>query len=311
MAERNKFQAEIATGRLTLPVVILICLFLWGATTHQWQEVVSLLACSLTAYLLIETNTAFALIRTRTTLHVCFYVYLCSVCFFLHPWQPTLFVPLLVLLAFSQLFRSYESIHAPVHSFHAFLFLGGGSLLFPQLLFLIPFFYLGMISFRALSVKSFLAGLLGLTLPYWFLFGYALCTDRLEWFYRPLSEAVHFYPITYQTLTLQQWVSGGVIVAFSLISSMHYFYVSYLDKVRTRLFLSFLIGIEVGIYLLIFLQPPHFNVALHLLIMISAILGGHLFALTQSRWVGILFITTFVILMFLTIYNLWMQFFTS
>lgn len=311
MAERNKFQAEVATGRFTLPVVILWCLLLWGVTLHQWQEAFSLLACSLTAYLLIETNTAFALIRTRTALHVCFYIYFCSACFFLHPWHSTAFVPLLMLIALYQLFRSYESVHAPVHVFHAFLFMGGGSLLFPQLLYLLPLFYLGMISFRALSVKSFLAGWVGLSLPYWFLFGYAFCTDQLELFYRPLSEAVHFYPITYQALTLQQLVSGGIVMAFSLVASVHYFYVSYLDKVRTRLFLTFLIGLEVGLYLLLLLQPQHFNVLLHLLMMLSAILGGHLFALTQNRFSGILFIVTFVILMFLTIYNVWMQFFIS
>ena len=70
MTGYNKLQTEIATGRLTLPVVILICLFLWGVSIHSWNELISFISCALTGYMMIEINTAFTLIRTRTMLHV-------------------------------------------------------------------------------------------------------------------------------------------------------------------------------------------------------------------------------------------------
>lgn len=311
MIGRNKFQIDVATGRFTLPVVILVCLFLWVLTSGEWQDAISLLTCAATAYLLIEVNTAFALIRTRTAAHVSLYVFLTTICLFLHPLQLTTFVPLAFLIAVSQLFRSYESANASESIFHAFLFIGIGSLMFPQLLYFVPLFYLSMISFRSLSLKSFFAGIIGLTVPYWFLFGYAFYYDQMDLFYRPMLEVVHFQPISYHALGLEQLISCGVVTLISLVSSVHYFNVSYLDKVRTRIFLFFLIAVEVWTYLLGILQPQHFNVLLQIQIITGSILTGHLFTLTRNRFTGIFFIITFVILIALTIYNLWMQFFNS
>lgn len=311
MANYNKFQTDAASGRLTLPVVILVCLLLWAAASTQWQEAISLLACAITSYLLIEINTAFALIRTRTTLHVSFYVVLATACIFLHPLQPVTFAPIFFLIAIFRLFASYESPQAAGNIFHSFFFIGLGSLLFPQLLYFLPLFYAGMISFRSLSLKSFFAGIIGATTPYWFLFGYAFYCDKPELFYRPLREAVCFQPVSYALLGPEQLVSAGVITLISLIISVYYFNISYLDKVRTRIFLSFLIAAEAWIYLQALLQPGHFNAWFQLQIPVSSILAGHLFTLTRNRFTGIFFIVTFVILTALTIFNLWMQFFNS
>lgn len=308
---RNKFQIKVATGRFTLPVVILVCLFLWIITSGKWSDAASLFTCALTAYLLIEINTTFTLIRTRSTLHVCYYIFLTTICLFLHPLQQASFAPLAFLISIFQLFRSYESPYPSGSIFHAFFFTGLGSLIYPQLLYFIPLFYFGMISFRSLSLKSFFAGLIGLTVPYWFLFGYAFYSDKMDLFYHPLVELIHFTPISYGALGLNKIISWGVITLISLISSIHYFHVSYLDKVRTRIFLSFLIAVEVWIYLLGALQPQHFNVLLQMQIIIGSILTGHLFTLTRDRFAGIFFIVTFVLLIALTINNLWMQFFNS
>lgn len=311
MANYNKFQTDVASGRFTLPGVVLMCLLLWIVTSAQWQEAISLLACALTAYLLIEINTAFTLIRTRSTLHVSFYVLLTTACTFLHPLQQATFVPLCFLIALFQLFRSYEVPQASGSIFHAFFFIGVGSLFFPQLLYFIPLFYLGMIGFRSLSAKSFFAGLIGLMVPYWFFFGYAFYYDKLDLFYHPLVEAVRFQPISYHHLELNQIMGLGVITLLSLVSSIHYFSVSYLDKVRTRIFLFFLISIEVWSYMLGALQPQHINVLLQIQIIIGSIMAGHLFTLSRTRFTGIFFIVTFVILIALTLYSLWIQFFNS
>lgn len=311
MAGYDKFQTDMAKGRFTFPVAILICLLLRIITGNEWQDVINLLVCALTAYLLIEINTAFTLIRTRSTLHVSFYIFLSTTCLFLHSFQYAVFVPLAFLIATSQLFSSYESPYPAGSIFHAFFFIGLGSLLFPQLLYFVPLFYLGMISFRSLSLKSFFAELTGLCMPYWLFFGYAFYYDKMNLFYHPLQELIHFQPISYGTLGMDRIISCGIITLISLVSSVHYFHVSYLDKVRTRIFLSFLITVEAWIYLLGILQPQHFDILLQMQIIVGSILTGHLFTLTHNRFTGIFFITTFVLLIVLTIYNLWMQFFNS
>lgn len=309
MAGYNRFQADIAAGRFTLPVVILICLFLWGISINSGYEIASFVICALTGYLMIEINTAFTLIRTRTTLPVSMYWFLMAACMFLHPFRLVNFIPLAFIITLFQLFRSYESQQASGNIFHAFFFVGLGSLVFPQLLYFIPLFYISMINFRSLSAKTFFAGLLGMVTPYWFLFSYSFYYDKMDLFYSPLQELIHFQPIDYSALTLNDIISWGVITLISLISSAHYFQVSYLDKTRTRLFLSFLVAVEAWIYLLGILQPQHFYALLPLQIMIGSILTGHLFTLTRNRFSGIFFIITFVILITLAIYNLWMQFF--
>lgn len=311
MAGYDKFQTDMAKGRFTFPVAILLCLFLRIITGNEWQDVINLSVCALTAYLLIEVNTAFTLIRTRSTLHVSFYVFLSTACLFLHSFRYTVFVPPAFLIAIYQLFDSYESPHPEGSIFHAFFFIGLGSLLFPQLLYFVPLFYSGMIGFRSLSLKSFFAGLIGLSVPYWLFFGYTFCYDKMNLFYHPLQELVHFQPIRYGTLGADRILSGGIITLISLVGSVHYFHVSYLDKVRTRIFLSFLITVEVWIYSIGILQPQHFDILLQMQLIVGSVLTGHLFTLTHNRFTGIFFIITFVLLLVLTIYNLWMQFFNS
>ena len=66
MSVKNHFQYRIATGRMTLPVAILVAAAVGSVNIAHWTDVFSLAVCALTAYLLIEMNTAFALIRTRT-----------------------------------------------------------------------------------------------------------------------------------------------------------------------------------------------------------------------------------------------------
>ena len=168
-----------------------------------------------------------------------------------------------------------------------------------------------MISFRSLSLKSFFAGLIGLCVPYWLFFGYAFYYDKMNLFYHPLQELIHFQSISYESLGQDRIISCGIITLISLVSSVHYFHVSYLDKVRTRIFLFFLITVEAWIYLLGILQPQHFDLLLQMQIIAGSILTGHLFTLTHNRFTGIFFIITFVLLIVLTIYNLWMQFFNS
>ena len=107
----DKFQIDVATGRFTLPVVILVCLFLWLVSIREWSDLISLGIVAAICYLMIEANTSFTLIRTRTTLPVCMYAFLASSLFFLHSFGVGNWAPLAFLLAVTQLFftrRSYD-----------------------------------------------------------------------------------------------------------------------------------------------------------------------------------------------------------
>ena len=164
-----------------------------------------------------------------------------------------------------------------------------------------------MISFRSLSLKSFFAGLTGLCMPYWLFFGYAFYYDKIESLLSPFTGAYSFS--THQLWDIRNgqdhilWnhhldITGQQRAFISMFS--------YLDKVRTRIFLSFLITVEAWILFTGYLTATAFRHPVTDANHCRSILTGHLFTLTHNRFTGIFFITTFVLLIVLTIYNLWM-----
>ena len=78
MLARNRFQYELATGRATLPVTIIICLIMYGITYQEKTDLLSLAIHGAIVYCLIELNTTFSLIRTRTTLHAALFLFFCT-----------------------------------------------------------------------------------------------------------------------------------------------------------------------------------------------------------------------------------------
>ena len=69
----SRFQINVATGRMTLPVAILFCLTIWIVSLDSWKDLGTLGITALIGYLMIEANTTFSLIRTRTSLQVGIY----------------------------------------------------------------------------------------------------------------------------------------------------------------------------------------------------------------------------------------------
>lgn len=307
----NRFQVEVATGRLTLPVVILICLLLWGANFQEWNDLISLVITATIGYIMIETNTAFTLIRTRTALPVCIYGWIATSLLFLYPFDWGNLIPLAFILAVYQLFLSYESSSPTNSVYHAFLLIGLGTLILPQFIVFAFLLWGSMIPFRAISLKSVLASLIGLATPYWFLFGYAFCFDKMSLFLVPFQEMIHFYPIDYSLLTLTEMLSWSIVTLWLLISSIHYLQIAFMDKTRTRIYHSFLVYTGWWTTLLSVLQPIHLHIWLPIQVICMAFLSGHLFTLTRNRFSGIFFIVTFVTFILLTSFNLWMQYFNS
>jgi len=307
----NRLQIQVATGRFTFPVVIFVCLLLWVISFQKWDELVSLAIVVSIGYIIIETNTTFNIIRTRSSLPVCIYGWIATSLFFLHPFEWINVVPLFYILAVYQLFLSYES-DSPVYSiFHAFLFISLGSLILPQFTVFAFLWWMSMIPFRAMSIKSFCASLIGLFTPYWFLFTYAFYMDKMYLFLSPLQEMIHFYPINYSLLTPTEIISGIVITLLLLISGFHYWQIAFMDKTRTRIYLFFLVYSGWWTTLLVALQPVHLHTWMPIQLICTAFLSGHLFSLTRNKFSGILFFVTFIAYISLMLFNLWIQSFNS
>lgn len=330
----RRLQNKVTAGRFTLPAVILVCtlcwvltyfLFprlsttfspegspsLWQSFRENWisngiQQFASYLIYGLIGYFLIELNNQFSIIRMRASMQTALFFLLVTVCpqmHLLHTGDLTA-IPLLLSVYF--LFKSYQQSQASGQLFHSFLFLGAGSILFPQLTFLSVLWLLEASQFRSLTPRSFCGALLGWLLPYWLLFGHAFFYEDMNLFYRPFTELTTWNPLFHWQI-LQPWEMAtlGYLLLLFLISAVHCIAAGFEDKIRTRAYLQFLISLSAFLFLLIMLQPQYASNFLPTLTVSCSFLIGHYFVLTNSKGSNLLFIASLVGLTFLFVFNIW------
>lgn len=332
---RNKsLQSQVTTGRLTLPVVILICALCWvltyflfpdsiASTTSKdsssflqstrdlllpgWAErIISFLVCAIIGYFLIELNNQFSIIRMRASMQTAIYFLLVTVCPGMHLLYIGDIVALGSLISIYFLFKSYQQAQAAGYLFYSFFFIGAGSILFPQLTILSVLWLLESYRFQSLTPRSFCGALLGWMLPYWMLFGHAFFYNEMELFYRPFNQLLAFGEVFHLPI-LQPWelaILGYLLVMF-IVSAVHCVAAGFEDKIRTRAYLQFLIDLTLFLFLQIALQPIYCSALLPLLIISSSILIGHFFVLTNSKSSNVFFIISLVGLILLFAFNIW------
>ena len=330
----KKLQNQVTAGRFTLPVVILICTLCWVSTyflfpdlmtaptqenlSSFWQSardsllpgwaerIVSFLVYAVIGYFLIELNNQFGIIRMRASMQTAIYFLLVTACPEMHLLYAGDIAALAFLISIYFLFKSYQQSHAAGYLFYSFLFIGAGSILFPQLTVLSVLWLFEAYRFQALTPRSFCGALLGWMLPYWMLFGHAFFYNEMELFYRPFIELTTFGDV-FNLQILQTWelaVLGYLLVLF-IVSAVHCIAAGFEDKIRTRAYLQFLIDLTIFLFLLIAIQPNYCSDLLPLLMISCSILIGHFFVLTTSKSSNVFFIVSLVSLILLFAFNIW------
>ena len=87
---------------------------------------------------LIELNNTFAIIRMRASVQTAIYFLLISVCPAMHQLYAGDIASTAFLISLFFLFKGYQHPHPAGILFYSFLFIGAGSLFFPQLTLFIP-----------------------------------------------------------------------------------------------------------------------------------------------------------------------------
>ena len=315
MIRSKRLQNRITAGRFTLPAAILLSLFCWILTSILLPEVpvikssyllwdtiidgyipawastpLSFIFYGVVGYFLIELNNTFAIIRMRASVQTAIYFLFISVCPALHPVYAGDFASIAFLISLFFLFKGYQHSRPAGTMFYSFLFIGLGSLFFPQL---------------ALTPKSFFGSLVGWALPYWFLLGHAYFYDEMGLFYQPFIELATFHPINLWDFPLWEIATLGYLFVLYLVSSIHCLVAGYEDKIRTRSYLHFLIFLSFCIFAYILLQPVLTVHLLPLLLIGVSILTGHFVVLTNSRASNVFFICALAGLVLLFGFNIW------
>lgn len=298
---------RIVTGEFTLPVMALLTLPVWALPDFtDWSLWAGLALTGFTAYLIMELNNRNSLLRIRSRMMSTTFLFLMLICPQLHHLQQGLVSMLLLVLSYHTLFASYQQRRPEGYVFHTFLFLGIGSLYFPPLLLLaIGVYFCLLFPLRGLTWRTFMAGLFGLSLPYWVYAAHAIWHNRLDTAFTYLSPWLTLQLPDYSRLPLPRLVSAAVLVFFSIPAFVHFFHTAYNDKIRTRMLFYCITTQQVLLTAALIGLPQHMADIMPLFVVNTALLMAHYYALGRARWFPWWFNISLLALMGLGIYNYW------
>lgn len=216
-------------------------------------------------------------------------------------------VSLCLIFSYFILFRSYQDKNAPGVVFYAFAMIGVASLMFIQVLFFVPMMWIMLYTHVfAGTTRSFLASILGILLPYWFVVAYCIYTSHLDDMVLHITSIAQFGdPFSTETLTLHHYITFAIVLFLFLIGTIHFYRNSYKDKIRTRMFLEIFIIMGACAALFVVLQPQHYDVLIGIMIVNTAPLIAHFMALTSTRMTNWAFFLIVVVVLIATFYNIW------
>lgn len=242
----------------------------------------------------------------RASMQTAIYFLLVTICPEMHLLYAGDIAALAFLFSIYFLFKSYQQPQAAGYLFYSFLFIGAGSLLFPQLTFLSVLWIFEAHRFQALKPRSFCGALLGWVLPYWFLFGHAFFYNQMELFLPSVYRTGNFRQALRPANSPTLGIGGSRLFTCTVhCQRRHCIIAGFEDKIRTRAYLQFLIDLNIFLFLLIALQPTYCANLLPLLMISSSILIGHFFVLTNSKTSNVFFIISLVSLILLFSFNIW------
>lgn len=241
------------------------------------------LLCALAVYLMAELNNRFALLRISSRMLSSSLVMLCAATSMLHHLSPSHLMLICAVASYFPMFASYQRPYATTRIFLEFLFVGLASYLFPQVLYLIPFYWIVQAMLRAMTFRSWVASLLGIITPYWFLVTYAYITNDLQLFTDHFNDIITVEMPSYSMLSLKQIMVGAFSLVFFLLGSWDFYQKKHFDKTRIRCnyYAVSLLGAVSFVWLL--LQPQYFNLIIPFCLVHTSMLGGHFIALSYGK----------------------------
>ena len=323
-------QNKVAESSATLPTACVLTTILWflPQATYSLEYLKGWVICGITTYIIIETSAKQALLRVRSRIISSLFLLLMAVSVFLHPFSTSSICQLCLIISISYVLRTYEHPKPEVHTLHTYLFIALGSLFWAPMLLLSPVILWNQgIFLRSLSWKGLGAALIGLLTPY-FLWATVLTgLSIFSFFSEPCSEAALFSSAAFAPLLQHataviapfyepfdwQWnmeshrietAAFGFTLLLSLTGFIHYLRKSYDDKIRVRMCMYTFILLSLLFLALVILLPQNMPTLMFLLIMCSAPLVGHYYALARGwRAMTLWFLFNILLFIALGVYN--------
>jgi len=270
---------------------IVVWLVADGLKGDTWLQMLCLLVGAVLMQILNNKN---ALIRITTRMVAATFLVLSCLTPSLFASIQTSIVSLAMLTAYIVLLPCYQHDDAQPLYYNAYLSISLASLVFPQILFFVPFMLLlTATKLKSFSLRSVCAALLGLITPYWFLAVWLFFSESSV---SPLLA--HFASLgKFQMWTPQLWIDAAewllpvaMLVVLFIIGTIHFMRYAYNDKLRTRQFFSFFMMMFVLTLVFLILQPQHAPELIPILVINVSPLVAHFFSLTNTRWTNAAFV---------------------
>ncbi len=305
---RKLAQNKVSESTLTLPLTLLYATAIWllsGVIQEEWWVQAACMA--VTTIMMLQLNKLHVLIRIYSRMVSSTFLALSCCACFLFPSISGAITSMCLVLGYILLFTSYHDEQATGKVFYAFLIYGIASMVHVQMLYFIPLLWIFMAKHLSLlSARTWAASVIGLIAPYWMIgtwLIYRYGIDELPDHFMPL--ATFHKPFDFGILSTSQMATFALMVILMLTGIVHFINKSYAENIRTRMFYSIFMWMDLAVTLLLILQPQHYDLLMRMMLINTAPLIAHYFSLTSTKLTNASFYLFIVTVLMLTAYNLW------
>lgn len=304
----KRTQNRIAESRWALPIcaayTLLICLISGLFSEGIWAQ---LALTAIATLLMVELNNRNSLIRIYSRMVSCSFLVMTMMTPHKIESIDGCIVSMCFVAFYLALCNAYQDKKATGYVLWAFAAIGVSSIVWIQILLFIPVLWvLTATNILAMSLRTFVASILGVIMPYWFLSAYYIYIGDIMPIVDHIATIANFEPLfIYKNCSINDFLPLCFIILLAITGSIHFLRTSYKDKIRTRMIYEMFITMSVATIVLILLQPQHANIATHLLIISTAPLIGHFLALTSTKITNIASLAIMATALVITALNLW------
>ena len=304
----KRTQNKIAESRWALPIcsvyTLLICIISGLFSEGIW---VQLALTAIATLLMVELNNRNSLIRIYSRMVSCSFLVLTMMTPHKIESINGCIVSMCFVAFYLALCHAYQDKKATGYVLIAFAAIGVASIAWIQILLLIPVLWILMATnILTISLRTFVASILGVMLPYWFMATYYIYIGDITPIIDHVATIANFEQLFfYDNCSINNILPIVFISLLAITGSIHFLRTSYKDKIRTRMIYEMFITMSAVTIIMIVLQPQHANIATHMLIISTAPLIGHFLALTSTKITNIASLTFMAIALVITVLNLW------
>lgn len=303
--QEHTFRHRVATSAFTLPLTVVASAAVWAIPEMGEMRLwVGLGLALVVTYMLMELNNRNQLLRIRSRMVSSTFLLTLAACPWLHDVSTAYAAAIILVGIYFLLFFAYQDTQSSGLIFYAFILIATAAIIIPPFICLAPLMAFAlMVQLRSLSWRTFFAAVFGTVLPLIYYAAWAMWESDFPDMLFPLFDWQPVIP-TLETFSVNQLLNAGWLMFVTLLALLHYYRTNFNDKVRVRMFFCIIIEVEILLWAGLIFFPQHFDTLFLLLLVNTAPLTAHYFALARGRWpMTVWFVFNLLFLVALGLYN--------